>query len=110
MRGARAPGRRVARALLGLFIILGRLALGPSPIGALGLSRLARGIELGPMVPKGDAPLSYLKERNYIVFDDVQFSLSRLKSFFVNLLTSWAGIVEVEENLLEFFCVFFRLC
>ena len=51
IRGAWAPGRRVARAFLGLFTVLGWLALGPSPIGALGLSRLTRGTEPGPMVP-----------------------------------------------------------
>ena len=51
IRGDRAPGRRVARAFLGLLTILGRLALGLGPIGALGLGRLARGTELGPMVP-----------------------------------------------------------
>ena len=51
VRGARAPGRRVTRAFLGLFTVLGRLALGPGPIGDLGLGRLARGTEPGPMVP-----------------------------------------------------------
>ena len=51
IRGARAPGRRVALALLGLLTILGRLASGPSPIGALGLGRLTRGTEPGPMIP-----------------------------------------------------------
>ena len=51
MRGARAPGRRVTWAFLGLFTVLGRLALGPGPIGALGLGTLARGIEFRPMVP-----------------------------------------------------------
>ena len=56
---------------------------------------------------EGDSPLPYLKERNYIVFNDVQFSLSRLKSFFVNLLTSWAVIIEVEEDFLTgiFLCI-----
>ena len=51
VRGARASGRRVGRAFLGLFTVLGRMALGPGPIGALGLGRLARGTEPGPMVP-----------------------------------------------------------
>ena len=50
-RGARAPGRRVARAFLGLLTVLSRQALGPSPIGALGSGRLAGGFEPGPMVP-----------------------------------------------------------
>ena len=45
IRGARAPGRRIDLAFLG------RLAFGPSPIGALGLGRLARGTEPRPMVP-----------------------------------------------------------
>ena len=56
MRGAQAPGRRVAQALMGLFTVLGRLALGLSPIGALGLGRLARGTEPGPMVPAQGMP------------------------------------------------------
>ena len=51
VRSARAPGRRVARTFLGLFTVLSKLALGPGPIGALGLGRLARGTEPGPMVP-----------------------------------------------------------
>ena len=51
VRGARVPGRRVTRAFLGLFTVPGRLTLGPGPIGALGLGRLARGTEPGPMVP-----------------------------------------------------------
>ena len=51
IRGAWAPRRRVARAFLGLLIVLGQLALGPGPIGALGLGRLARGTEPVPMVP-----------------------------------------------------------
>ena len=48
------------------------------------------------------APLGLLwaiwKERNRIVFDDVPFSLSRLKSSFVSLLISWAGCIETEEG------------
>ena len=51
VRGARAPRRRVSRAFLGLFTVMGLLALGPGPIEALGLGRLARGTELGPMGP-----------------------------------------------------------
>ena len=51
IRGARTPGRRVARAFLGLFTVLRRLALGPGPIEAFGLGRLARGTEPRPMVP-----------------------------------------------------------
>ena len=51
IRGDRAPGQKVARAFLGLFTVLGRLALGHSPIEALRLGRLARGTEPGPMVP-----------------------------------------------------------
>ena len=51
IRGAQAPGWRVARAFLGLSIVLGQLALGPSPIGTLGLGRLARGTEPRLMVP-----------------------------------------------------------
>ena len=45
IKGARALGRRIVRT------ILGRLAFGPSPIGALVLGRLARGTGPGPMVP-----------------------------------------------------------
>ena len=51
IRGPRAPGRRVAREFLSLFTILGRLALGLGPIGALGMGRLARGTKPGPNVP-----------------------------------------------------------
>ena len=43
MRGTRAPGRRVARAFLGLFTVLGQLALELGPIGALRLGWLAKG-------------------------------------------------------------------
>ena len=42
---------RGAQAFLGLFTVLGRLALRPGPIGTLGLGRLARGTEPEPMVP-----------------------------------------------------------
>ena len=58
IRGTRAPERRVARAFLGLFTILGQLALGLGPIWALGLGRLARGTEPVPMVPT-IPPFSY---------------------------------------------------
>ena len=50
-RGSRAPIRRAAREFLGLLTILGRLALGPGPVWALGLGRLARGTEPESMVP-----------------------------------------------------------
>ena len=56
MRGVQAPGRRVAQAFLGLFTVLGRLALGLSPIGALRLGRLARGTKPEPMVPTQGMP------------------------------------------------------
>ena len=36
-------------------------------------------------------------ERNRIVFDDVPFSLSRLKTSFVSMLVSWAGSIELGE-------------
>ena len=45
IRGAQAPGQRID------WVFLGRLAFGPSPIGALGLGRLDRGTESGLMVP-----------------------------------------------------------
>ena len=51
IKSARAPERRVARAFLVLVIVLGRLPLGPGPIGALRLGRLAKETEPGPMVP-----------------------------------------------------------
>ena len=51
MRGAKVLEGRVTWAFLGLFIVLGRLALGLGPIGAFRLGRLARGTEPGPMVP-----------------------------------------------------------
>ena len=55
VRGARAPGWRVARAFLCLFTVLTRLVLGPSPIRAFGLARMAIGTKPGPMVPIGAA-------------------------------------------------------
>ena len=70
IRGARAPERRVAWAFLGLFTVLGRLALGSGPIGALELGRLAMGTKPGPMLPtmpplfptgEGDRPWSEKK-------------------------------------------------
>ena len=67
IKGARAPGRRIVRAILGRLAFgssplralrrridlafLGRPAFGPSPIAALVLGRLARGTGPGPMVP-----------------------------------------------------------
>ena len=51
MRGARVPGGRVAWTFLDLVTILGQLSLELGPIRALGLGRLTRGIEPGPMVP-----------------------------------------------------------
>ena len=45
VRGARVLGRKYSPAFLC------RLSFRPGPVGAIGLSRLARGIELGPMVP-----------------------------------------------------------
>ena len=53
VRGAWVPEERVAWTFLGLFTVLGRSSLGPGPIGAFGLGRLARGTEPGPMVPTG---------------------------------------------------------
>ena len=67
IRGARVPGRKVARAFLGRLTLgpspvgavpgkkfsrafLGRLTLGPGPVGAIGLGRLARRTEPEPMV------------------------------------------------------------
>ena len=40
-----------ARVFLGLSTVLGRLALGPDPIGVLGLDRLVKVTEPEPMVP-----------------------------------------------------------
>ena len=37
------------------------------------------------------------KERNWIIFEDVPFSLSRLKTSFASMLVSWAGCIEVKE-------------
>ena len=68
IRGARVPGRKVARAFLGRPTIgpgpveavpgrkfsrafLGWLTSGPGLVEAIGLDRLARGTEPGPMVP-----------------------------------------------------------
>ena len=60
MRGAQALRQRVAQAFLGLFIVLGWLALGPGPIGALRLGWLARGTEPEPMVPTGGGPTFHI--------------------------------------------------
>ena len=49
--GKEASGIRGAREFLGLLTVLGRLDLGSSPIGALGLGRLAR--ETEPSGPGG---------------------------------------------------------
>ena len=49
VRGTRVLGRRFSRAFLG------QLSFGPGPVGAIGLGRLARGTEPGPMVPTGFA-------------------------------------------------------
>ena len=35
--------------------------------------------------------------RNHIVFDDMSFSLSMLKTSFVSILVSWARSIELEE-------------
>ena len=35
--------------------------------------------------------------RNHIVFDDMPFSLSMLKTSFVSILVSWARSIELEE-------------
>ena len=43
------------------------------------------------------------KERNLIVFEDVFFSITRLKSSFVSMLLSWAGGMEVEVGSLARF-------
>ena len=67
IRGARAPGWRIYRTFLGRLAFgpspfgipkrridrafLGWMTFGPTPIGALGLGRLTRRNELGPMVP-----------------------------------------------------------
>ena len=68
IRCTRAPGWRVARAFLGLFTVLGRLALGLSPIEALGLGWLARGTESGPMIPTMIlVTLIYLTQKFYMI-------------------------------------------
>ena len=40
------------------------------------------------------------KERNKVVFEDEQFSLSRLKFFFVFSLCSWARLVVCDDSLI----------
>ena len=35
---------------------------------------------------------------NHIVFEDVLFFFTRLKSSFVSMLISWARIIEEEED------------
>ena len=58
VRGARVLGRRFSLAFLG------RLSITPSPFGAIGLGRLARGTEPGPMVPT--MPPFFLPRRKII--------------------------------------------
>ena len=68
IRGARTLGRRVAQVFLSLFTVLGRLALEPGPIEALGLGRLARRTELGPMIPTMIlVTLIYLTQKFYVI-------------------------------------------
>ena len=48
------------------------------------------------------APLSFIwaicKERNMIVFEEVTFSLTRLKTSFVSTFISWVGILVNREH------------
>ena len=59
VRGARVLERRLSRAFLG------RLSFGPNPVGTIGLGRLARGTEPGPMVPT--IPPFFLPRRKIIL-------------------------------------------
>ena len=79
----------------------------------MGLSLLDKGLVLrlvvfpheeeGKKSLKGDAPLPHLgnlEGNNLIVFGDVFFSFTRLKSSFVSMLISWTwGMIEMECSL-----------
>ena len=78
MRGARVPGGRVARMFLGLFTVLDRLSLGPGPIGAFGLGRLARGTEPPPMVPTPSCYRKELEEYHFVYKFHIQAIFSNL--------------------------------
>ena len=106
-RVARALGRRVARAFLGLITVLGWLALGPGPIGALGLGRLARGTELRPMVPT--MPPFFLSGRVIVPGQNKKDKLdhhitgnsrpSMLLNFNVNFITFFETALDVIQLL-----------
>ena len=38
------------------------------------------------------------KERKRVVFEGLPFSYNRLKNSFVNLFSSWAGLLDVGED------------
>ena len=48
-----------------------------------------------------------VEERNNILFDDVQFSLFRPKSFFLRTLSSWASVISnLDHTLISLlFCI-----
>ena len=106
IRGARVPGRKVARVFLGRLTLgpglvevvpgrkfsqafLGRLTLGSGPFGAIGLGRLARGTKPGPMLPT--MPPFFLPRREIIPGRDrhimVNSRPSMLFNFNVNFVT-----------------------
>ena len=109
IRGARASGQRVARAFLGLLIVLGQLALGPSPIGALRLGRLARGTEPGPMVPTmliNLLPTTYLglplgaRHKSLAVWDNVEEKICRRLSLWTRHYISKGGRIKLIRSTL----------
>ena len=53
--------------------------------------------------------LAIWKESVRIIFDDIPFSISRLKTNFISTLVSWVGSVEVEECSLVriFLCIIY---
>ena len=51
VKGHLGTSEKEASGIRGAWAFLGRLTLGPGPVGVIGLGRLARRTEPGPMVP-----------------------------------------------------------
>ena len=129
IRGARAPKRRIDRAILGRLAFgpcpfgvpgrridrafLGQLAFGPSPIGALGLGRLARRTEPGPMVPtmppfscRGGRSSSVEKKRNkldrHIIGNSRSSMLLNFQRKFCNFFETALDAIWSFELILRF--------
>ena len=129
IRGAWAPERRIDWAFLGQLAFgpspfrvsgqeidrafLGRLAFGPSRIGALGLGRLVRGTEPGPMVPsmppfscRGGKSSPVEKKRNkldrHIIGNSRPSILLNFKRKFCNFFETALDAIGSFELILRF--------